>query len=351
MALKLQNGVYHWRKVVKGQHFFKSTGTGDLKVAQMRATMWEAEIYESVVLRGERPMLLHVVLKAFLDARKGTGGHPNCKVHLSHFFKLPNIKFSDVTEEQVQGVIAARKEAGASHNTVVVSGSYWNAVVRFAQDKKWGQGPRLPRMYPEKTSFRWLRPEEETRLFAAIDPNASYPGKCKRTDKARQDNTDLLVGLLDTGARYREIARMTWNSVDIENQRVFIKRQKGGLDGTLVMSDRLHEMFARRFAERADEWVFPTKRKHNNNYKWLDSAAERAQLSGIDGKVTLHVARHTFATKMLGNGMSLLDVKNLLGHKNIQSTMVYLQVDANLVAVEAARKLNEMDAKRRAQAA
>jgi hypothetical protein len=72
-------------------------------------------------------MFLHAVLKAFADARKHTKGYSNCKVHLSHFFKLPNVKFSDLTEEQVQGVIDARLKEGASHNTVVVR-EPWGAV-------------------------------------------------------------------------------------------------------------------------------------------------------------------------------------------------------------------------------
>jgi hypothetical protein len=92
---------------------------------------------------------------------------------------------------------------------LVVTVSHWNALVNFAEAQKWTTGVKLPRMEVAKTRLRYLSDIEEVALFQAIDPQAMYPGKCKRTDKASHDNTDLLIGLLDTGGRYSEIARMT----------------------------------------------------------------------------------------------------------------------------------------------
>jgi integrase len=342
MALTERNGIWHWRKVIQGHTFARSTKTGDKKLASQIAARWEVEAVQDILVRGTRPVLLHSVIKAFLDARKGTGGHANAQVHLKHFLALPNVRMGELALSQLQGVIQKRRDAGASHNTLCVSVSYWNAVVRFAEEQKWATAVKLPRMYPEKTRLRYLSAEEEGALFAAIDPKAKYPGKCARTDKARQDNTDLLIGLLHTGARYREIARMTWAQVDLEGRKVRIHRQKGGLDSTLVMSDQLQSMLARRKSAAVDQWVFPTKRRHNNNYAWLRAALERVGITADAGRVTLHTARHTFASRMLNSGMSLVEVQGLLGHRNIQSTMVYSHVETGAVAEKAARVLDAM---------
>jgi integrase len=342
MALTERNGIWHWRKIVQGHTFARSTKTGDRKLAEQIASLWEAEAIKEVVLKGTKPVLLHSVIKAFLDARKGTGGHANAQVHLKHFLALPNVRMGDLTLAQLQGVIQRRRDAGASHNTLVVSVSYWNAVVKFSGAQRWATAVRLPRMVPEKTRLRYLSAGEESALFAAIDPNAKYPGKCARTDKARQDNTDLLLGLLHTGVRYREIARMTWTQVDLEGRKVRVHRQKGGVDSTLVMSDLLHAMLTRRKANAQDEWVFPTKRRHNNNYAWLHHALKRCGVSEDAGRITLHTARHTFASRMLNSGMSLVEVQGLLGHRNIQSTMVYSHVQIGAVAEKAARLLDSM---------
>lgn len=342
MALTERNGIWHWRKIIQGHTFARSTKTGDKKLAEQIAALWEAEAIKEVVLKGTKPVLLHSVIKAFLNARKGTGGHSNAQVHLRHFLALPNVRVGDLDLAQVQGVIQRRRDAGASHNTLVVTVSYWNAVVRFAEEQKWGTAIKLPRMYPEKTRLRYLTAEEEAALFAAIDPSAKYPGKCARTDKARQDNTDLLLALLHTGARYREIARMTWTQVDLEGCKLRIHRQKGGVDNTLVMSDKLHAMLSRRKSEAVDQWVFPTKRRHNNNYSWLKQALARCGITEDAGRVTLHTARHTFASRMLSSGMSLVEVQGLLGHRNLSSTSVYLHVETGAVAEKAARVLDNI---------
>lgn len=342
MALTERNGIWHWRKVVQGHTFARSTKTGDKKLAEQIAALWEAEAIKEVVLKGTKPVLLHSVIKAFLDARKGTGGHANAHVHLKHFLALPNVRMGDLTLAQLQGVIQKRRDAGASHNTLVVSVAYWNAVVRFAEEQKWATAVKLPRMYPEKTRLRYLSAEEEAALFAAIDPKAKYPGKCARTDKARQDNTDLLIGLLHTGARYREIARMTWAQVDLEGRKVCIHRQKGGIDTTLVMSDQLYAVLARRKSEAVDQWVFPTKRRHNNNYAWWSASLARAGITEDAGRITLHTARHTFASRMLNSGMSLVEVQGLLGHRTISATTIYAHVETGAVAEKAARVLDSM---------
>ena len=344
MALTERNGIWHWRKIIHGHTFARSTKTSEKKLAVQIAALWEAEAIKEVVLKGTKPVSLHAVIKAFLDARAGTGGVANAKVHLTHFLAMPNARMSDITLAQLQGIVQKRRSAGTSHNTLVVTTSYWNAVVKFAEDQQWTTAVKLPRMTPEKTRLRYLSFDEEAALFTAIDPNAKYSGKCKRTDEARQTNTDLLLALIHTGCRYREIARMNWSQVDLTGQKVLVYRQKGGTDNTLVMSEKLYAMLSRRKAEALDEWVFPTKRRHNNNYAWLRDALQRAGIAGDAGKITLHTARHKFESRMLNSGMSLVEVQGLLGHKNIQSTMIYMHVETGAVAEKAARVLNQSNA-------
>jgi site-specific recombinase XerD len=74
----------------------------------------------------------------------------------------------------------------------------------------------------------------------------------------------------------------------------------------------------------------------------LRAALERVGITADAGRVTLHTARHTFASRMLNSGMSLVEVQGLLGHRNIQSTMVYSHVETGAVAEKAARVLDAM---------
>lgn len=257
MALEERKGIWYCRKTINGVPFGKSTKTGDKREAERIAAIWEAEAVREIVLQGTKPVTLHSVIKALLDVRAGTGSHANAEVHLRHFLKLPNIKMSEVTLQQLQGVINKRREAGVAHNTLAVTVSYWNALCKFAEERKWTTAIKLPRIQSVKTKLRFLSAAEEAVLFAAIDPNAQYKGKTARSDKARQDNSDLLLMLIHTGCRYREVARMQWSQVDLQTHRLTVYRVKGGVDNTLVVSDKLHAMLTRRASTATDEWVFP----------------------------------------------------------------------------------------------
>ena len=53
---------------------------------------------------------------------------------------------------------------------------------------------------------------------------------------------------------------------------------------------------------------------------------EIADLCGIEKNLTTHCARHTFATLLVTSGVNIFTVSKLLGHKNINSTLVYAKV-------------------------
>jgi integrase len=289
---------------------------------------------------GHKPTLVHEALDAFLKDRQGSRGYGSCKNHIKHFYDLPNIRMHELQMGQVQAVIDKRRDAGASHNTLVVATNYWNAVCRMCETRKWSTGPKLPRVQQEQTRLRYLTGDEEARLFAAIDPNAAYPGKNPKTDRARQDNSDLMLFLLHVGCRFSEASEMKWNQIDLASRTILVLRKKRGINNTLVMSDRVHAMLTRRRAAATDEWVFSSKKKFNNNHNWLQAALLRAGIDTSGTPISLHTMRHTYASRMLKSGMSLVEVQALLGHRKISSTMVYSHIETGAVAEKAARVLS-----------
>jgi integrase len=341
MTLKKRGDIWHWRRMIDGQIFARSTKTSDKRLAEQMAAKWDSEVLREVVVDGTKPTTVHAAIDAFLKSRGGTGGTSNAHVHMKWWYKLPNIPLKNVTLAQLQEIVQQRAET-AAHNTVAITIVYWNAVVNFAVKQGWTGGTKLPTRRQQRTRMRFLTHAEEARLLDAINPQTPYRNKCEAYDTAREANADLVVALLHTGARFSEIAHMTWDQVDFEKRTVFIRRKKGGLDTVLDMSDKLFEVYKRRRTDVDGPYVFPSKLQNSNSHVWLDKALKLAGITDEGGKITIHHLRHTYASRMLQAGMSIVEVQQLLGHRNLASTAVYMHVQKSVVASRAAEYLNRM---------
>ena len=60
----------------------------------------------------------------------------------------------------------------------------------------------------------------------------------------------------------------------------------------------------------------------------------------IDKNITPHMFRHTMATTALQNGMTVPEVQKILGHTNIETTMIYVRTDDEELQLKAKKLIN-----------
>lgn len=209
------------------------------------------------------------------------------------------------------------------------------------------------RMRESRGRLRWLRSHEESKLLDALRARAEETPD----DMRLRDAYELTMLLLDTGARYSEIARLRWDMFDLAAGTVSLYRFKVDNESTLKLPQRSLRMLRDRWERMKDlgySVVFPRFVKRHwvkedipRRYttKAIQTVIDRCGLNDDPGqdRVTPHTFRHTFASKLLQAGYSLSKVSKLLGHANEQTTQIYAHLCIDDASVEAAAVLDRLN--------
>jgi len=183
---------------------------------------------------------------------------------------------------------------------------------------------------------------------------------------------DLLVaGLLyGSGLRLMELARLRVKDIDMDLNTLTVRSGKGDKDRTTILPaavkdqlqehlnvvKKLHEKdlslghgevhlpdaLNRKYPAAGKEWawqyVFPASnlsvdprsglvhRHHISDSVIQEMIKKAIKKAGIPKHGSVHTLRHSFATHLLMNGVNIREVQELLGHKNVETTMIYTHV-------------------------
>lgn len=151
-------------------------------------------------------------------------------------------------------------------------------------------------------------------------------------------NKIMMSFILNTGLRISEVINLKWVDINLTSGKVNVIQGKGAKDRVLWVNNDLIESLIRYrekqnevlvnkgFSERDIGHVFVSfsnqKLSPGNLRKSFYKCSEKA----IGRKVSPHIYRHTFATKLLRETNNLRIVQKTLGHADISTTQIYTHI-------------------------
>ena len=226
-------------------------------------------------------------------------------------------KLEEVTTEELRGFLLKylkeeRKLADRSIN-------YYNSVIRFIYEvtlDKVLNKKQLPMRKQKKTVYKVLTKEELSTFFNACD-NFKFK--------------TIFMLVYGSGLRIGEVANLRVEDIDSKKMRIFVREGKGNKERYTILPKQSLEMLRtywskyRQNKRRGRIFLSETGkaitvgviREHFRKYR---------RKAKINEKATVHTLRHNFATDLIERGATLIQVKELMGHSNIRSTMAYVHV-------------------------
>lgn len=176
--------------------------------------------------------------------------------------------------------------------------------------------------------------------FLTTDEIEKILNNVKIDTPAGYRNRAILELLWATGMRVSELSGLNFGSLNLENNEITVFG-KGAKERIVLVSDRA-KTYLQRYLETARSLVAKGFRLepitettpvfiNNTGYRLQDKTIRNVINDVVNWielpkKVTPHMFRHSFATRLIENGADLRVVQELLGHASISNTQIYTHV-------------------------
>lgn len=193
-------------------------------------------------------------------------------------------------------------------------------------------------VHPSRSVERRTENNEKTR-FLSDDERKRLLEACRAA--SWQKLYVLVLLALTTGARKGELLGLRWGDVDLERAEAYVGRTKNGDPRVLpLVPAAVTEM--KRITAGAGTLVFESPRRRGQPFAFEPQFLDALKAARIKG-VTFHTLRHSCASMLARNGATLLEIGDLLGHRQLQMTKRYSHLATSHKAALVNRLLGDVE--------
>jgi len=264
-------------------------------------------------MKTKMPTLSEATRVVYKRRKNGTKSATNFLIGMKHNIKaLGDLPVNKITRPMVNKMMDILKQEHKNSNAVVNQKmGYLRVVLQEMEEDGYIEMIKFPKPRPTKnTKVHYLTEDMERELLSWLN--------CMQRN---QEAKDIVECLIDLGCRVNELLGLEKRFVDFDNNQINFNDRKNDQAVAVPMTNRVQSIIRRYYREVKD-----FDRLFSLNYSELNAIWQKARkdLGYADKKFyTIHLCRHTCASRLVQRGVPILLVKDWLGHEDIENTMIY----------------------------
>ena len=258
------------------------------------------------------PTLSEATRVVYKRRKNGTKSATNFLIGMKHNIKaLGDLPVNKITRPMVNKMMDILKQEHKNSNAVINQKmGYLRVVLQEMEEDGFIEMIKMPKPRPTKNSkVHYLTYDMETQLLDFLVANKQYEAK------------DIVICLIDLGCRVNELLNLEKRFIDFDNNQINFNDRKNDKAVAVPMTQRVIViMQIYRMGKK------PTDKLFDVDYSWLNAIWQKARKElgyAKEKYYTIHLCRHTCASRLVQRGVPILLVKDWLGHEDIENTMIY----------------------------
>jgi integrase len=263
-------------------------------------------------MKTKMPTLSEATRVVYRRRKNGTKSATNFLIGMKHNIKaLGDLPVNKITRPMVNKMMDILKQERKNSNAVVNQKmGYLRVVLQEMEEDGFIEMIKFPKPRPTKNSkVHYLTKDMEEELLNYLETNSHYQAKY------------IITCLIDLGCRVNELLNLEKRFVDYDNNQINFNDRKNDQAVAVPMTNRVRETMQSYYNDSKDfDTIF------SYDYSELNAIWQKARkdLGYADKKFyTIHLCRHTCASRLVQRGVPILLVKDWLGHEDIENTMIY----------------------------
>lgn len=263
-------------------------------------------------MKTKMPTLSEATRVVYKRRKNGTKSATNFLIGMKHNIKaLGDLPVNKITRPMVNKMMDTLKEKPYKNSNAVVNQKmgYLRVVLQEMEEDGFIEMIKMPKPRPTKNSkVHYLTKDMEDELLAWL---------LDHDEKAFH----IVQALIDLGCRVNELLNLEERFVDMPNNQINFNDRKNDKAVAVPMTQRVILIMNTYCWGKK-----PTDKLFDVDYSWLNAIWQKARkdLGYADKKFyTIHLCRHTCASRLVQRGVPILLVKDWLGHEDIENTMIY----------------------------